>query len=231
MLWDEAASSFPSDLTGTGEYDKTKSLSPMNPTKTAGKALKPGAMNRLVLICLVLIFSLTPGTPGHAQTERRIIFQFKEAKDIDGWRVVPAAAAASGEINVAPSGALWFRGGGTGKIGSPIRLIGPATPLQLRAFAGLELRIQADGRRYSVLLHVASQPPGVTYQADFLTRDSRWITVFLPFSDFRPVHNDLPIRHWPQIDLSRLDRISFQIDSQDAGLFNIKIRSIAAKGH
>lgn len=184
-------------------------------------------------ICFVLIVSLQPPPPCFSLTEKLVLFEFKEAKDIDRWRVFPeisAGGAIAGKIHFTASGALSFSGGGTGKSDSPTRLIGPATPMQLRTFAGLEFRIQGDGRRYTVLLHVASQPTDVNYRADFLTRESRWITVFLPFSDFRPVHNDLPIRHWPQIDLSRLDRISVQIDARDTGPFNIKIRSITAKG-
>lgn len=60
-------------------------------------------------------------------------------------------------------------------------------PLDLSASSGIRLQIKGDGQRYKFFLRDQSGWDGIAYAASFDTAAGQWLTVELPFDQFKAV--------------------------------------------
>jgi len=79
--------------------------------------------------------------------------------------------------------------------------LGPAGTLDARNYRGVELDVYGNGERYNLHLRTAdTRIVWQAYRASFMA-ESRWLTVRLPFSEFRPYRVE------PPLDLQTLRRL------------------------
>lgn len=176
-----------------------------------------------------------PGTQGGTL----MITDFTPATNDLGWyvqndNVMGGRSEGGFDIN---SGELLFagstntRGGGFSSIRTR-----PFEALDLSAYAGIELRLKADGREYTWQLQTNASNRGyrVSYWAEFDTSDSladgEWETVRIPFSRFYPQFRGFRL-DGPPLDPSEIRELGLYIYDKKDGPFRLVLDSVSGYGN
>lgn len=101
--------------------------------------------------------------------------------------------------------------------------------LDLSNYDGIQLRVKADGRRYTWQLQTNARWRGsrISYWADFTTRDGEWSTVKLPFSSFVPQFRGFKL-NGPELDSREIREMGVYIYDKQDGLFELHMESVRA---
>ncbi|MEM8984271.1 MAG: CIA30 family protein [Pseudomonadota bacterium] len=148
-----------------------------------------------------------------------------------GWRVVNdnvMGGRSDGDFAIVDkelrfTGRTNTRGGGFSSIRSQ-RLA-----LNLSAFAGLRVRVRADGRRYTWRLTTDARVYGrqVSYWADFETTAGEWQDIDIAFSDFIPQFRGR-LLDGPTLDTSNIQGMGLMIYDKLDGPFDLQLASVHA---
>ncbi len=169
--------------------------------------------------------------PTGSGAESLVLTDFSEATADFGWFVVNdnvmggrsdgGFEIAAGELRFA--GRTNTRGGGFSSIRSaPLEL-------DLSAFAGIRVRVRADGRRYTWRLTTNARIYGreVAYWADFETTAGEWQDVDVPFADFIPQFRGA-VLDGPPLDTSRITGMGLMIYDKRDGAFELELAEVRA---
>lgn len=104
-------------------------------------------------------------------------------------------------------------------------------PLDLSGYAGLELGVVGDGKRYRLRLGSDSPADGVVHQAGFQTRAGDRETIRLPFPAFDPVFRGREVPGYPPLDTRNIRRIGLMIVEEREIDFRLELEWIRAYGH
>ena len=101
--------------------------------------------------------------------------------------------------------------------------------LDLSRYAGIRLRVQGDGRRYTWRLATNARWRGgeIGYRADFDTRDGQWQTVDVPFSSFVPRFRGTRL-DGPELDPAGIRGMGLMIYDGEDGHFELRLASVHA---
>lgn len=101
--------------------------------------------------------------------------------------------------------------------------------LDVSNYDGIQLRVKADGRRYTWQLQTTARYRNfrVSYWADFDTLDGEWSTVRIPFSSFYPQFRGFELEG-PELDPSELTELGLYIYDKKDGPFELRLDSIEA---
>ncbi|MEL7312546.1 MAG: CIA30 family protein [Pseudomonadota bacterium] len=101
--------------------------------------------------------------------------------------------------------------------------------LDLSDFAGIQLNLVGDGRRYTWRLATGSRWRGIPvgYWAEFDTLAGQAQTIQLPFDAFFPQAYGRKLSG-PSIDLSRINGMGIMIYDGEDGPFEIQLQSVSA---
>ncbi len=101
--------------------------------------------------------------------------------------------------------------------------------LDLSTYAGIQLYLRGDGRRYTWRLTTAARWRGrqVSYRADFETRNGTWSTVRLPFSSFIPRYRGNQL-DGPALDPGQVTGMGLMIYDKQDGPFELHLASVQA---
>lgn len=101
--------------------------------------------------------------------------------------------------------------------------------LDLSNFAGIRLRVRADGRRYTWRLTTTARWRGrpISYWADFDTREDTWSTVNIPFSSFVPRFRGYEL-DGPALDPGQITGMGLMIYDKQDGPFALRLASVKA---
>jgi len=106
-----------------------------------------------------------------------------------------------------------------------------SNPLQLNLTKhdGIRLNVKADGRRYTWHMQTDALWRGrrVSYWADFDTEKGKWITVDIPFSNFKPQFRGF-LLDGPTLDLTNIKELGLYIYDKQDGDFMLYLDSVAA---
>jgi NADH dehydrogenase [ubiquinone] 1 alpha subcomplex assembly factor 1 len=96
-------------------------------------------------------------------------------------------------------------------------------------YAGIQLHLKADGRRYSWQLHTTARYRGnlVSYWSDFDTPDGEWTTINIPFSSFYPQFRGMKL-DGPELDPSEITEFGLYIYDKKDGPFEMHLDSVQA---
>lgn len=120
-------------------------------------------------------------------------------------------------------------GGGFASMRGPIRPGADPSPLDLRDWRGLEIRIRSDGRRYKLTLRDAhTGSDGVVYRSPFETEAGTTQTLRLPFETFEAWRRGRRLENAPPLDRSALREVGVLLSDRQAGDFRIELRAIRA---
>jgi NADH dehydrogenase [ubiquinone] 1 alpha subcomplex assembly factor 1 len=94
---------------------------------------------------------------------------------------------------------------------------------------GIQLRVKADGRRYTWQLQTNARYRGypVSYWAEFDTLDGEWSTVQIPFSRFYPQFRGFKL-DGPELDTTQIKELGLYIYDKKDGPFELRLDSIDA---
>lgn len=96
----------------------------------------------------------------------------------------------------------------------------------LSDFAGIEITLCGDGKRYGFYL-VHSHNRRLSYQGDFETTAGEWQTLRLAFADLQPRFFGEPVAADP-LDAARLIGMAFIISDKQEGAFALEVARISA---
>ena len=101
--------------------------------------------------------------------------------------------------------------------------------LNLSGFAGIQLKIKGDVRRYTWRLTTDARWRGrqISYWAYFETRDGAWTTVDIPFAGFAPQYRGYQL-DGPALDPARITGMGLMIYDNLDGPFELRLASVSA---
>ena len=101
--------------------------------------------------------------------------------------------------------------------------------LDLSKYAGIQLQVKGDGRRYTWRLTTDARWRGreISYWADFDTQDNAWSTVDIPFSRFIPQYRGTPL-NGPELAPGQITGMGLMIYDKRDGPFELRLASVHA---
>lgn len=190
----------------------------------------------------MLLGATPPPTP---QPQAGIVFDFRATATPLGqiWGalddVVMGGISAS-TIQQEPDGALFTGYVSTANSGgfASVRTRNFEPPLNLSGYAGLEVSLKGDGKRYKFLLRDGDSWDSVAYAYSFDTTVGVWKTVRIPFADLVPVFRAKTVKNGPSLNTGRIRSLQlmlskFEYDGVlnphfEAGAFTLLVQSIRA---
>lgn len=79
-----------------------------------------------------------------------------------------------------------------------------SSDVDLSSYDGVQLRVRGDGQRYKFILRCERVWDGRAYCVSFDTVEDKWISVNLPFSDFRAVFRGKTVSDAPPLDTKHI---------------------------
>jgi NADH dehydrogenase [ubiquinone] 1 alpha subcomplex assembly factor 1 len=105
----------------------------------------------------------------------------------------------------------------------------PPFQLDLSAYAGIELRVQGDGRQYIWQLQSRGRYRGlpISYWAEFDTVDGEWTTIRIPFTAFTPNIRGFPFLG-PALPTNDITEFGLYIYDKKDGPFRLQLDRVSA---
>lgn len=153
------------------------------------------------------------------------------AAGIDSWRTVldgVMGGRSSGEVSSSASGNLIFSGelsldnnGGFSQVRTSVR-----TGLFDQA-DGVQIRVRGDGRTYNFDLRVSNaRVMAGAFQQEFQTLDGQWLTIQLPFDEFRLFTFGRQVPNAVQLDPTRIESLGVTLSDKVEEEFRLEIGEI-----
>jgi uncharacterized protein YbjT (DUF2867 family) len=111
-------------------------------------------------------------------------------------------------------------------------------PLDWSGYAGIELRVRGDGKRYKFIIRNEDKWDGIGYSYSFDSVENSWITIRIPFADLIPVFRAKTAEsagafatnkvYSMQLMLSKFEYDGALNPKFSPGLFSLEIESIKA---
>jgi len=176
-----------------------------------------------------------PGPPPDASESRSarelLVTDFTSRSTDLGWYVQNdnvMGGRSEGDFEIG-QGELIFAGSTNTNGGGFSSILTQPIQLDLSEYDGIQLRVKADGRRYTWELQTNARWRGsrISYWADFETRDGEWSTVKIPFSSFLPQFRGFKL-DGPELDPTEIREMGLYIYDQQDGPFELHIESVKA---
>ncbi|MGD1717368.1 CIA30 family protein [Dapis sp. BLCC M172] len=113
-------------------------------------------------------------------------------------------------------------------------------PMNLLGYAGIELRVKGDGKRYKFFLRCEDKWDGVGYSYSFDTVYNIWTTIRIPFKDLTPVFRARVVENGQPFNPSQIYSYQLMLSKFEynrelnpkfaPGFFQLEIESIKAYG-
>ena len=147
-------------------------------------------------------------------------------KTSDQWRIVNdgVMGGLSSSKAIVKDDKIIFNGnvslennGGFASLRSPVK------NYDFSNFNGLEIRLRTDGKSYSISMKETSYYTGYFYTASFETKAEEWMTIKLPFDQFKLYYFGKRMNSSSQIPIDKIKEISFLIGDKQEGDFQVFI--------
>lgn len=101
--------------------------------------------------------------------------------------------------------------------------------LDLSEYAGIQLSLKADGRRYTWHIQTDATWRGrrISYWADFNTYDNDWMTINIPFTSFQPQFRGY-LLEGPVLDIANIKELGLYIYDKQNGAFKLQLDHVSA---
>jgi hypothetical protein len=100
--------------------------------------------------------------------------------------------------------------------------------LDLSTYGQIQIPVLGDGRNYKVIIkdkRALNGPPDYSYQYEFSTKENQFNEIALNLNEFKPVFRGRLDPSLPQINLSEIVQIGFQINDKIQGPFKLKFKN------
>ena len=178
-------------------------------------------MNTSIFIMLITIVSLS-----RQSSENIMILNSMIMSSENRWRIVNdgVMGGLSSSKAIVESNKIIFSGnvslennGGFASLRSPVK------DYNFEKFTGLEVKIKGDGKRYSISMKETTYFSGYFFTSTFETKKDKWITVKLPFNQFKLYYFGRETNSNKNIPLNNIKEISLLIGDKQAGEFKAEI--------
>lgn len=161
------------------------------------------------------------------QTEETILLNASNMNTENKWRIVNdgvMGGLSSSNVIVNEDNKIVFKGivslennGGFASLRSPVK------DYNFEKFSGIELRMKGDGKRYSISMKETSYFTGYFYTTSFETKADEWITVKIPFNQFKLYYFGKETKSNKNIPLNNIKEISLLIGDKQNGEFRTEV--------
>jgi len=194
---------------------------------------------RLVLLTLpCLLIGTANATPPGLPASQGVLMITDFTPDTPdlGWYVQNdnvMGGRSEGDFEVTP-GELIFAGSTNTNGGGFSSIRTQQFNLDLSAYDGIQLRVKADGRRYTWQIQTDAryEKVRVSYWADFdttdiIATDGEWLTVKIPFTKFYPQFRGFKLPG-PELDPAKVKEFGLYIYDKKDGPFELRLDNIGA---
>ncbi len=158
---------------------------------------------------------------------------FNSPQSIQAWRTINdgvMGGVSSSAFRFDPQGFALFKGEVSLDFGGGFASVRALTQELARAnFAGVELEVLGDGKRYKLNLFTDQSFDGLAYQAEFTPPATEWATVSIPKASFVASFRGRPVLGAPTLDGSRIQQVGLMIAGKQAGPFCLKLKEISLR--
>ena len=178
-------------------------------------------MNYLGFIFIATIMILSA-----QQTEKSYLLDSSIMKTEKQWRTVNdgVMGGLSSSKVIVDDDKIIFSGkvslennGGFASLRSPVK------EYNFENFSGIEIKIKGDGKRYNISMKETTYFSGYFYTSTFETKKDNWITVKIPFAQFKLYYFGKETNSNKKIPLNNVKEISLLIGDKQEGLFKTEI--------
>ena len=178
-------------------------------------------MNTIIILTAFIIMITSLKDPDNSYLLNHSIMKTK-----DQWRIVNdgVMGGLSSSKAIVKDDKIIFSGnvslennGGFASLRSPVK------NYDFSSFNGLEIRLKTDGKRYSISMKETSYFTGYFYTSSFDTKQDEWITIKLPFDQFKLYYFGRRMNSNSPIPLDKIKEISFLIGDKQEGDFVAEI--------
>lgn len=147
-------------------------------------------------------------------------------KSENSWRIVndgvmgglsSSKAIVKDDIIIFSGNVSLENNGGFASLRSPVK------DYKFEKFSGIEIKVKGDGKRYSISMKETTYFSGYFYTATFETKKDEWITVKIPFDQFRLYYFGRETKSNKKIPLNNIKEISLLIGDKQEGSFKLEI--------
>lgn len=180
----------------------------------------------LSLVRILLLFIIS----GESSLEKFFLLYPSTMKTNDQWRIVNdgVMGGLSSSKAIVKDDKIIFSGnvslennGGFASLRSPVK------DYNFEEYSGLELKIKGDGKRYSISMKETSYFTGYFFTSTFETKKDVWITVKLPFNQFKLYYFGRETNSNKKIPVNNIKEISLLIGDKQEGGFQAEIEYLA----
>jgi hypothetical protein len=99
----------------------------------------------------------------------------------------------------------------------------PVKDYNFEKFSGIEIKIKGDGKRYSISMKETTYFSGYFYTSTFETKKDEWVTIRIPFEQFKLYYFGKETKSGKKIPLNNIKEISLLIGDKQEGDFTAEI--------
>lgn len=157
------------------------------------------------------------------QAEETVLLNASYMKTENQWRIVNdgvMGGLSSSNVNLNEDNKIVFKGnvslennGGFASLRSPVK------NYNFEKFYGIELKIKGDGKRYSISMKETTYFTGYFYTTSFETKKDEWLTIKIPFDEFKLYYYGKETSSTKNIPLNKIKEISLLIGDKQKGGF------------
>lgn len=93
----------------------------------------------------------------------------------------------------------------------------------------ISLRLKGDGKKYKLKVKTDNQMDGVTYSADFLTKNDEWMEIELQFKHFIPTYRGRILNQVGPLIAADILQVGLLISDKQSGPFSLTLDWIKCK--
>lgn len=176
---------------------------------------------------ILFIFLYTLLTINQQSFENMMLLNSSIIKTENRWRIVNdgvMGGLSSSNVVVNNEGKIIFSGnvllennGGFASLRSPVK------DYNFEKFSGIEIKVKGDGKRYSISMKETTYFSGYFYTSTFETKKDEWITIKIPFDQFKLYYFGRENKSNKKIPLNNIKEISLLIGDKQEGSFMLEI--------
>lgn len=174
-----------------------------------------------------MLFMLLTLLTGISQLSKNIILlDASIMKTENRWRIVndgvmgglsSSKATVKDDIIIFSGNVSLENNGGFASLRSPVK------DYNFEKLSGIEIKVKGDGKRYSISMKETTYFSGYFYTSTFQTKKDEWITIKIPFDQFKLYYFGKETKSNKKIPLNNIKEISLLIGDKQEGSFKVEI--------
>lgn len=179
-------------------------------------------LTALILSAILMITSVN-------QNQDFYLLNSSIMKTENKWRIVNdgvMGGLSSSKVNIKDDKIIFSGNVSLENNGGFASLRSPVKDYNFENFSGIEIKMKGDGKRYSISMKETTYFSGYFYTSAFETKKDEWITIRIPFEQFKLYYFGKETKANKNIPLNNIKEISLLISDKQEGDFVAEIEHI-----